>query len=148
MLTNNLVYIDQNGKELVVCSRADGLGFDVLKKLMKPVFILSTEKNSVVSARAAKLEVPVFYGIDNKLQMLKKLAQENNFDLNKIFYVGNDLNDYLAMKICGHTACPADSHPKIKNISNICLNSLGGKGVVREVLEQVLNINFIETLYD
>ena len=41
VLTDNLVYTDQNGNEMVSCSRADGLAFDVLRKLKKPVYILS-----------------------------------------------------------------------------------------------------------
>jgi len=52
VLTNNLVHLDQDGKEWVSCSRADGLAFDVMRKLEKPSYILSTEKNPVVSARA------------------------------------------------------------------------------------------------
>ena len=31
VLTDNKVIIDQNGNENVICSRSDGLGFDVLK---------------------------------------------------------------------------------------------------------------------
>ena len=50
VLTDNLVYTDQNGNEMVICSRADGLAFDVLRKLKKPVYILSTEENTIVSA--------------------------------------------------------------------------------------------------
>ena len=46
VLTNNLVFLDQNGNESVSCSRADGLAFDVLRKLGKPTYILSTEKNT------------------------------------------------------------------------------------------------------
>jgi len=54
VLTNNLVHLNQLGEESVSCSRSDGLAFDVLHKLNKPVFILSTEKNPVVSMRAKK----------------------------------------------------------------------------------------------
>ena len=43
VLTNNLVLIDENGKESVSCSRGDGLAFNVLKKIKKAVYILSTE---------------------------------------------------------------------------------------------------------
>ena len=57
VLTNNFVYLDQNGIESVACSRADGLAFDVLRRLNKPSFILSTEKNRVVEARAQKLQI-------------------------------------------------------------------------------------------
>ena len=40
VLTNNLVHLDESGKEWVTCSRADGLAFDVLQKLKKPSFKL------------------------------------------------------------------------------------------------------------
>ena len=147
VLTNNLVQIDENGKESVSCSRADGLAFDVLRKLNKPVFILSTEKNQVVTARAKKLKVPVLQGVSEKSEALKQLIEKEGLDLKNILYVGNDLNDYLAMQLCSYRACPADSHPKIKRISNICLNANGGDGVVRELVEEVLNIDFIKILY-
>ena len=57
VLTNNLVHISQDGQEWVSCSRADGLAFDVLRKLKIPAYILSTEKNLVVTERAIKLKI-------------------------------------------------------------------------------------------
>ena len=146
VLTDNLVYVDQNGIEAVSCSRADGLAFDVLRKLKKPVYILSTEKNTVVSTRAKKLGVPVLQSIENKEEALRDFVSRQDYQLANILYVGNDLNDYKIMKICGFTACPADSHEKIKQISNIVLKTNGGLGVVRELLEDVLNLDFIEIL--
>jgi 3-deoxy-D-manno-octulosonate 8-phosphate phosphatase (KDO 8-P phosphatase) len=147
VLTNNLVYLNQEGVESVVCSRADGLAFDVLRKLNKPAFILSTEKSIVVTMRAKKLKIPVIQGVANKVSAIKELAKENKFDLQNILYVGNDLNDYSCMKLCGYTACPADSHPEIKKISDITLDLNGGDGVVRELLEKVLGLDFIKILY-
>jgi 3-deoxy-D-manno-octulosonate 8-phosphate phosphatase (KDO 8-P phosphatase) len=147
VLTNNLVYLNQEGVESVACSRADGLAFDVLRKLNKPAFILSTEKNLVVTMRAKKLKIQAIQKVSDKVLAIKELAVENNYNLNKILYVGNDLNDYLVMKVCGYTACPNDSHLKIKNISKHILTTKGGNGVVRELLEQVLNLDFIKILY-
>lgn len=54
VLTNNMVFLSESGEESVVCSRSDGLAFDVLRKIGKQSYILSTEKNPVVSARAKK----------------------------------------------------------------------------------------------
>ena len=119
VLTNNLVHLDQNGKEWVSCSRADGLAFDVLRKLEKPSYILSTENNPVVSARAKKLKIQVLQGVKDKAGTLLALSESKGYDLNRILYVGNDLNDFHVMKICGYTACPIDSHIKIKELSNI-----------------------------
>ncbi|MBT5398924.1 HAD hydrolase family protein [bacterium] len=148
VLTNNLVIVDQNENEFVTCSRADGLAFDVLRKLKKSVYIVSTEKNSVVSARANKLRVPVLQGVKNKVEALISISKREGFISDKILFVGNDLNDYYAMQYCGFSACPSNSHEKIKEISDIVLESHGGTGVVRELLEDVLNLDFIEILYD
>jgi 3-deoxy-D-manno-octulosonate 8-phosphate phosphatase (KDO 8-P phosphatase) len=147
VLTNNKVYIDQNGKESVSCSRADGLAFDVLRKLKKPSYILSTEKNTVVSARAQKLQISALQGAENKVSGIQEIIKKENCKIENILYVGNDLNDYRVMSICGFTACPADSHEKIKQISSIILKTNGGHGIVRELLEDVLGLDFIEILY-
>ena len=114
VLTNNLVHLDQDGKEWVSCNRADGLAFDVLRKLEKPSYILSTETNLVVSARAKKLKIQALQGINNKAAALLTLSESKGYDLSRILYVGNDLNDLHVMKICGYSACPIDSHIKIK----------------------------------
>jgi 3-deoxy-D-manno-octulosonate 8-phosphate phosphatase (KDO 8-P phosphatase) len=147
VLTNNLVYLNSQGLESVACSRADGLAFDALRKLEKPVYIFSTEKNQVVSERAKKLQVPVLQGVGNKANALRDLIKKEGFSPKNIFYIGNDLNDYHAMKLCGHTACPADSHDKIKEVSNIVLKRNGGDGIVRELLEDLLGLDLIKILY-
>ena len=85
VLTDNRVLVNQEGVEFVSCSRGDGLAFDVLRKIKKPVFILSTEENSVVTTRGDKLKVPVIQGVKNKVTAIKSLAESNNFNY-KIFY--------------------------------------------------------------
>jgi 3-deoxy-D-manno-octulosonate 8-phosphate phosphatase (KDO 8-P phosphatase) len=147
VLTNNMVYLDQDGKESVSCSRGDGLAFDVLRKLNKPAYILSTEKNTVVSARAKKLKITAIQGVENKILGLQKIVKKESYSLEKTLYIGNDLNDYRVMEICGLTVCPADSHDRIKKISDIVLKTNGGYGVVRELLEDVLDLDFIKILY-
>ena len=147
VLTDNIVHIDNNGNEMVSCSRADGLAFDVLRKLDKPCQILSTENNTVVSVRANKLGISVLQGVKNKEKALRNLVKRKGYKLSSILYVGNDLNDYNSVIISGFSACPADSHPKIKKISNFILKTNGGKGIVRELLEDILSLDFIEILY-
>ena len=147
VLTNNLVYVNQEGIESVACSRADGLAFDVLRELVKPTYILSSEKNQIVTTRANKLKIPALQGINNKVEALKEIADKEGFNLKNILYVGNDLNDYQVMKLCGFSVCPADSHPKIKEIASIVLKTNGGNGIARELLEDILGLDFIKILY-
>lgn len=147
VLTSNMVYIDQDGKELVRCSRSDGLAFNVLNKLNKTSCIISTEKNAVVTARAKKLKTQVLQGVAYKEDALKDVALQNNVDLSRVLYVGNDLNDYNAMRLCGVAVCPSDSHSSILNIADIVLNSRGGNGIVRELLEDFFMLDFNKILY-
>lgn len=147
VLTDNKVLIDEIGNESVYCNRSDGLAFDVLHKLNKPIFILSTEKNSVVAVRAKKLKTPVIHGTKNKVKSLISLAKKEGLQLEKILYIGNDLNDYQVMKKCGFSLCPSDAHDEIKNISDIVLKTRGGEGVIRELIEDILELDLIPILY-
>jgi len=141
VLTDNRVWTDQDGREMVACSRADGLAFDVLRRLPLKLFILSTEQNPVVSARAKKLKVAVFQGVGNKKEALQELARERGFSLARTLYVGNDLNDMPAIEVCGFSACPADSHPRVIEAATFRLKQPGGNGAVRELVEHILCID-------
>jgi 3-deoxy-D-manno-octulosonate 8-phosphate phosphatase (KDO 8-P phosphatase) len=72
---------------------------------------------------------------------------EKNIKLKNIMYVGNDLNDLLAMNLCGYTACPSDSHSSIKLIADVVLKEKGGNGVIRELLEGFFKIDLLRILY-
>ena len=147
VLTDNSVYLNDSGQEWVKCSRSDGLAFDVLRKLKKSIFILSSEKNNVVSARAKKLKVEVIQSVDNKLDAIDIITKNGSRNLDRVLYIGNDLNDFNIMKLCGYNACPSDSHISIQNISQFVLNARGGDGVIRELVEDIFCLNMLEILY-
>ena len=137
VMTDNKVYVDQNGNEMVQVNRADGLGVSEIKKLGIEQIIISTEQNPVVSARAKKLDIPCLQGIENKKDALVSYYRENNITLDKVAYVGNDINDKEAMEISGVTFCPSDAHESIKAISDYVLKTKGGQGVIRELLDLI-----------
>jgi len=139
VMTDNKVYIDQNGREMVQVSRADGLGVSEIKKLGINQIIISTETNLVVSSRAKKLNIYCLQGIKNKKEALKNYCQDNDIELKKVAYVGNDINDKNVMEITGITFSPANAHESIKSISDYVLNTKGGDGVVRELLDIIIN---------
>jgi 3-deoxy-D-manno-octulosonate 8-phosphate phosphatase KdsC-like HAD superfamily phosphatase len=51
------------------------------------------------------------------------------------------------MALCGYSACPADSHVRIKDLATVTLKTNGGAGVARELLEDILRLDFIEILF-
>ena len=138
VMTDNKVYIDENGNEMVVVNRADGMGVSEIKKIGIEQIIISTEKNKVVSVRARKLDIPCAQGIDNKKDYLIDYCKKNNIDIENVAFVGNDINDKHAMTISGITLSPSDAHPSIVSISDHVLKSKGGDGVIREILDYIM----------
>jgi YrbI family 3-deoxy-D-manno-octulosonate 8-phosphate phosphatase len=146
VLTDNKVYVTEDGKEMVRCNRSDGLAFDAFRKLGLPVFLVSRETNPVVGARAAKLKVPVLQAVTDKPEAVSALAQKQGLSMSEILFVGNDLNDLDVMTACGLSACPSDSHPRICAAATFVLQTRGGEGVAREVAEKILGIDIAMAL--
>ena len=58
--------------------------------------------------------------------------------IDKVAHLGNDINDKEAMEAIGITFCPADAHESIIEISDHVLNTKGGDGVIRELLDLII----------
>tara|TARA_B100000315_G_scaffold252813_1_gene290365 strand:+ start:4053 stop:4556 length:504 start_codon:yes stop_codon:yes gene_type:complete len=132
VFTDNRVLVIEDGKEGVFCNRADGIGLKRLRSLDIPMIIISSEKNNVVSRRGKKLEIQVIQGVDDKLEELKKYSNKIGIALDKLAYLGNDVNDLECLRAVGVPVAVADAHEKVKTISKIILTKGGGKGAVRE----------------
>ena len=92
VLTDDTVITDQDGRESVICSRSDGFGLDMLRQHGKVhAMILSREENPVVSARARKLKIEVYQGVQDKAQAIQQLIKERNLDQAEVIYIGNDI---------------------------------------------------------
>ena len=130
VMTDNRVLQDENGIESVYVNRSDGLAVSYFKKMKILQYIVSTEKNCVVSKRGNKLEIPVFQNISNKLEAVKNIIKEKKLHIDEVIFVGNDLNDQEVMEYLPNTFCPSDSHKKIKEISKVILDCNGGNGVI------------------
>ena len=146
VLTNNKVYVNEKGEESVVCDRADGLAFRALKKTGIETFIVSTEKNEVVKKRGEKLRVKVLQGVSNKLDTVKKLAEDKNLSFNEIMFIGNDINDLSLIRKVGWSACPIDSHDLVKKSCNFIFKRKGGDAIARELVEELFYIDIIQLL--
>ena len=122
VMTDNKVFVDQHGNEMVQVNRADGLGISEIRKLGIQQMILSKETNPVVAARAEKLDLFCLQGVDNKGQALTEYCNVHQISLSHVAYVGNDINDLDVMQLVGITFCPADAHVSIKEISQFILS--------------------------
>ena len=81
VFTDNTVYVDETGRESVRCWRSDGLGLSRLKAVGVRTYIVSTEKNAVVQARAEKLNLDFVQGVDDKCNAVSRIAEELGISL-------------------------------------------------------------------
>ena len=75
-LTDDRVWINQDGEEFVAANRKDGLAVKRLKNLGIQVIIASTETNKVVLARGNKLGVEVLQGLADKAASISKYLKQ------------------------------------------------------------------------
>ena len=140
VLTDNRVLIFEDGREAVWCNRSDGLGFDMLRAAGIRTMIMSTEHNPVVSARGRKLQIPVLQAVGDKSATLTELCVAENINLDRVAFVGNDVNDLAAMKLTGFPIAVADAHSTVQDIAWTVLRTIGGAGAAREVAEDLLGL--------
>lgn len=140
VFTDNRVLVSQDGTEGVFCSRADGFGIEAVRRLGIKFFVLSKEKNPVVSARCKKLNIPCIQGCDNKSEALKNEADKLGVPLKNVAYMGNDINDLECLEIVGFPVCVADAYPKVKKVALHITKSPGGHGAVREFCNYIADV--------
>lgn len=139
VLTDNRVFVDENGTESVLCNRSDSLGIELLKQKKNiDTIVISKEKNNVVKTRCAKLSIECYSGVDDKLGLLKSISADKNIPLKNIAYIGNDFNDVPCMKNAGVSVAVNDSHETAISVADILLNKKGGYGAVREFIDMLL----------
>jgi YrbI family 3-deoxy-D-manno-octulosonate 8-phosphate phosphatase len=138
VLTDNRVWVDADGRELVAANRGDGWGLARLREMGVDVLVLSTETDPVVSARCKKLGIPVLQGIDEKGEALRQEIGNRELNPANVIYVGNDVNDVPCFSAVACALVVADAHPMARSEADIVLKTAGGHGAVRELCDLLI----------
>jgi len=137
VFTDDMVYVLQDGSEAVRCFRGDGIGLQKLARLGIETVIISTEANSVVTARAAKLKIRCIQDVKDKRAVLEGFAREWGIALSEVAFVGNDINDLPVLRCVGLPIVVKNAHPDVIEHAIYQTRCPGGHGAVREVCDLV-----------
>ena len=132
-LTDDRVWLNQDGEEFVAANRKDGLAVKRLKNLGIQVVITSTETNKVVLARGIKMGVEVLQGLSDKAVAIEQYLEQNNSSWEDVWYIGNDVNDLGAIRKAKFSICPSDAVKAVKKEVDLKLKTKGGYGVLSEL---------------
>ena len=80
----------------------------------------------------------VYLSSKDKVTDFNDFITKHDIDPQSVLYMGDDLPDFEVMKLVGLPTCPGDASVEIKSISRYISNYNGGKGCVRDVVEQVM----------
>lgn len=140
-LTDDRVWLNQEGEEFVAANRKDGLAVNRLKKLGIQVVITSTETNKVVSARALKLGIEALQGLSDKGAAIESFLIKSNLTWADSWYIGNDINDLGAIAKAKFSLCPSDAVKVVSKKVNYKLRTRGGFGILSEIVTELEKTN-------
>ncbi|HPK05186.1 MAG TPA: HAD hydrolase-like protein [Bacteroidales bacterium] len=141
VLTDGNVVLMSNGDALRTANVKDGYALQLAVKNGYRVAIISGGYSESMLHRLKALKIKnVFLGVDKKIEVLQKFMLDNNLEPRQVLYMGDDIPDYEAMLLVGVPTCPADASEEIKAISKYISHRNGGKGCVRDIIEQVMKI--------
>lgn len=139
-LTDGGMYYSEHGDELKKFNTRDGMGFALLRGNGIITGIITSESVDLNRRRAEKLKLDILeFGCRDKVSAVERLCEEYNIALENVAYVGDDINDLEVIKIVGYGCCPYDAMPQVKEAAKYVTKATGGRGVIREVVDKLLD---------
>ncbi|WP_417882171.1 KdsC family phosphatase [Xanthomarina gelatinilytica] len=141
VLTDGTIAVTTSGEMLRTMNIKDGYAIKTAVNKGFHVCIISGGTNEGVRLRLEGLGITdVFLGAHNKIDQLNQYLEKHQLNIKNVLYMGDDLPDFPVMNLVGLPCCPQDAVPEIKAISKYVSHKNGGKGAVRDVIEQVLKV--------
>jgi N-acylneuraminate cytidylyltransferase len=140
VITDNRVWVDQDGTETVAAYRSDSVRVNDMRALGIEVMILSSEPNRVVEARARKMGVEAIHGIalNDKGRVMRDVLAQKNLKAENVIFIGNDINDLPCFEVAGWAVAVADAYPEVIHAADHVLSKAGGHGALRELCDLIL----------
>ena len=141
VLTDGNVIVNTKGELMRTMNVKDGYALKTAVDQGYNICIISGGTNEGVRKRLAGLGIKdIYLGAHQKIDHLKEYLDTNSIKAENVLYMGDDIPDLPVMKMVGLPTCPQDAVAEIREISKYISFKKGGKGSVRDVIEQVLKV--------
>jgi 3-deoxy-D-manno-octulosonate 8-phosphate phosphatase (KDO 8-P phosphatase) len=141
VLTDSSVHVTPTGEMLRIMNIRDGFAMKAAIESGYSICIISGGDNEGVRIRLKNLGIThIHLASPDKVATFKKYTELHNINPEHVLYMGDDIPDYHVMQLVGLATCPQDASPEIKAICKYISHKKGGKGAVREIIEQVMKV--------
>ena len=139
VFTDGSILLMENGDQLRTFNIKDGYMVQQAAKKGLHLAVITGCRSEAVKKRLEYLGIrDIYMGIQDKLDTYNELLSIHNLTHGEVLYMGDDMPDYDIMKRVGIPVCPNDAVPAIRELSRYISSFEGGKGCVRDIVEQVL----------
>jgi 3-deoxy-D-manno-octulosonate 8-phosphate phosphatase (KDO 8-P phosphatase) len=139
VLTDGQIIYTDEGAEAKAFDVKDGIGLRVAADAGIVIALMTGRSSRVVERRARDLHVTdVLQRVGDKTEALRHLAAENEIPLERVAFMGDDVNDREPMRLAGIAIAPADAVEEIRDLAHLVTEASGGRGAAREAVEAVL----------
>lgn len=139
VLTDGSLHVAENGELLRIMNVRDGFAMKAAIDAGYEMAIISGGKNEGVRKRLQLLGITnIYMGVPNKMESFLEFCDIYQVNPKEVLYMGDDIPDFEVMQKVGLATCPQDAAPEIKSVSHYISHVKGGKGAVRDVIEQTM----------
>lgn len=140
VMTDAGMYYSESGEELKKFNAKDGLAILRYTAAGNQMGVISSGSNrNIIETRCKQLGIQnVMIGTWKKNEVIEQWSKKLNIPLSEMAYIGDDMNDVPIIEKVGLSACPADASKGIKEMVDLVLQTRGGKGCVREFIDEYL----------
>lgn len=140
VLTDGRIILGTNGMELKCFSTTDGMGIKIWKTAGFLAGSITGRSSEALSKRSEELKFDELHqGIARKGPILDEILRRRGIKPDEVAYIGDDINDLPVGAKVGLFFVPANHHPVIRPYADYILDAHGGHGVIREVVDIILN---------
>ncbi|MBS4025945.1 MAG: HAD hydrolase family protein [Clostridia bacterium] len=138
VLTTNDVIYDEDGRKYRVFCQEDGFGCNALMYCGVQVAVITSKSKGLEEKRMSDIGVKHFHITTKKIPKYEELLQEFGISDEEACFVGDEIIDMGVMKRVGLAVAPSDGRAQVHEISHYVTEKAGGKGVIRELAEFIL----------
>ncbi len=141
VFTDGSVYLLPDKNMSRVMSVLDGYAVVQAIKQNYIIGIITGGNDPMVQNRMEYLGIKDYYPkSSHKVSDYENFKAKYNLQDSEILMMGDDIPDIGIMRLTAISACPANSVAEVKAISDYISPVYGGKGAVRDVIEQVMKV--------
>lgn len=139
VMTDGGITFDNQGIETKTFFVRDGLAIRLWLAAGYRFGVMTARTSQIVRLRAAELGIdPVLQGVPAKGTAVEDVARQWGIDPETICYIGDDLSDLPVFRRVGMGVAVADAVPELRKAAGYVTKACGGRGAVRELIEELL----------